>query len=100
MGEMKKDSNDGSALPRYYVTFSDAHTQVQIQAGTNEIDKFTKTDLMKMVKAFKEEVAKEEQVLEDRKKEAERELNESDERSDSQKTKRVRRTRKVRKPKI
>lgn len=98
MAKKKQDEPEARPLPRFYVTFSDAMTQVQIQAGTDDITKFTKTDLMKMVEAFKDEVAKEEKVIQDRQKNAEKELNESDERSDSEVPKRVRRTRKVRKP--
>lgn len=76
--------------PRYTVYFIDQVTQVQIGAATDDLDKFTKTDLMKMVEAFKEEVIKQNAKWE--------KPNESNKRSNSKVSKRVRRPRKVSKP--
>lgn len=75
-------------------------TGVQIAAGTENLDKFTRTDLMKMVAAFKKEVDKEEKHIADIQKKAEKELkDEPNKRSDSKtRGKRVRSSRKVRKP--
>lgn len=95
---MTKQVEDKSADDlRFAVIFMDKETNVQIAAATEDIDKFTKTDLMKMVKAFKEGVKQEENFQFTRKQEAEKELNknESDKRGNSKVGKRVRRSRKI-----
>lgn len=99
MAEKQVEDNTSDGL-RYAVIFMDKETHVQIAAATDDLDKFTKTDLMKMVEAFKEGVQKEENFQFTRKKEAEKELNkdDSDKRGSGKKTKRVRRPRKVQKP--
>lgn len=74
--------------PRYTAYFIDTVTQVQIGAATDDLDKFTKTDLMKMVAVFKEEVQKENAKWEKPK-------NESNKRGNSKMAKRVRRSRKI-----
>lgn len=98
--EKKKAQAEGKEeAPRYAAVFLDNHTGVQIAAGTHDIDKFTKTDLMKMVKAFKDGVATEEKHIADNIKKAEQGLkDESNKRSNSKVSSRVRRPRKVRKP--
>lgn len=77
---------------RFVVAFMDNTTQVQIAAATNDLDKFSKTDLMKMVKAFKEGVKTEEESLRKWEKQ-----NESNKRGGSQVSKRVRRSPKIHK---
>lgn len=84
---------------RYAVVFMDNRTKVQVAAGTDDLDKFTKTDLMKMVEAFKKGVKDEEKFDFTRRKQAEKELkDEPDKRGNSKVSKRVRRPRKVSKP--
>lgn len=95
---MKKQVEDKSGEDlRYAVIFMDSETKVQVAAATDDLDKFTKTDLMKMVDAFKEGVEKEENFQFTRKEEAEKELNkdESNKRGNRKVVKRVRRSRKV-----
>lgn len=82
---------------RYKFVLMDDVTGVQLPVATDNMDKFTKTDMMKVVKAFKEGVEREEKVLADRQKQAEKELNESDLSGNSTVAKRVRRSRKIRK---
>lgn len=92
---MRKAVEDKTAENlRYAVVFMDNDTKVQVAAATDNLDKFTKTDLMKMVEAFKEGVKKEENFQFIRKQEAEKELNkdESHKRSHSKVAKRVRRS--------
>ena len=85
---------------RYKFVLLDDVTGVQLPVATDNIDKFTKTDMMKVVKAFKEGVAKEEQRLDDMRKQAEKELNESDLGGNSTVGKRIRRARKVSKSQV
>lgn len=95
---MRKSVEDKSAEDlRYAVIFMDSETKVQVAAATDDSDKFTKTDLMKMVEAFKKGVKDEENFQFTRKQEAEKELNknESDKRGHSKVAKRVRRSRKI-----
>lgn len=95
---MTKQVEDKSADDlRFAVIFMDKETQVQVAAATEDIDKFTKTDLMKMVKAFKEGVKQEENFQFTRKQEAEKELNKDEpvKRGNSKVGKRVRRSRKI-----
>ncbi len=82
---------------RYKFVLLDDVTGVQLPVATDNMDKFTKTDMMKVVKAFKECVAREEKILDDRQKQAEKELNESDLGGNSTVGKRIRRSRKIRK---
>lgn len=82
---------------RFKFVLMDDVTGVQLPVATDNMDKFTKTDMMKVVKAFKEGVAREEKILNDRQKQAEKELNESDLSGNSTVGKRIRRARKVRK---
>lgn len=56
-------NEEQQGVPRYRVMFQDGVTGVQIAAGTDELDKFTKSDLMEMVKAFKKNVEAEETSL-------------------------------------
>ena len=95
---MRKSVEDKTAEDlRYAVIFMDSDTKVQVAAATDDLDKFTKTDLMKMVKAFKEGVKNEENFQFTRKKEAEKELNKNEpvKRGNSKVAKRVRRSRKI-----
>lgn len=78
--------------PRYAVYFIDQVTQVQIGAATDDLEKFTKTDLMKMVEAFKEGVETENAKWGEGKQNAPK----SNKRGDSAASKRIRRARKVR----
>lgn len=84
---------------RYKFVLMDDVTGVQLPVATDNMDKFTKTDMMKVVKAFKEGVEAEEKRLDDMRKQAEKELNESGISGNSTVGKRLRRTSKVRKPK-
>lgn len=83
---------------RFKFVLMDDVTGVQLPVATDNIDKFTKTDMMKVVKAFKDGVAEEEKRLDEMRKTAEKELNESGISGDSTVGKRVRRSRKIRKP--
>lgn len=66
IGKEEKRVDDGSTPEqnRFAVVFMDNLTGVQIAAATEDINKLVKTDLMKMVKAFKDGVKKEEKALE------------------------------------
>ena len=101
MAKKAKEENREPA-PRFQFFMVDAITGVQIGGATHDVDKFTKTDLMKMVKAFKQGVAREEDFIKQRAELAEKRLNEDDEpniSSDSEtRGKRVRSSRKVPKP--
>lgn len=72
--ESPKEVEDLGPALRYAVVFMDNQTKVQVAAGTDDLDKFTKTDLMKMVEAFKEGVKEEENFDFKRKQQAEKEL--------------------------
>lgn len=85
---------------RYKFILMDDITGVQLPVATDNMDKFTKTDMMKVVKAFKEGVLAEEKRLEDMRKQAEKELNESNLGGDSNLGTRVRGSSKVRKPEV
>ena len=84
---------------RFKFILMDDVTGTQLPVATDDMDKFTKTDMMKVVKAFKEGVEAEEKRLEDMRAQAEKELNESDLGGNSTVGKRLRRSSKVRKPK-
>lgn len=82
---------------RYKFVLLDDITGVQLPVATDNLDKFTKTDMMKVVKAFREGVEREEKILEDRQKQAEKELNDDTHLSgNSTVAKRLRRSSKVR----
>jgi hypothetical protein len=49
------DSND-EHLPRFKVKFQDDETGMVLAAGTDDLDLFTKTDLLKMIRQFKKNV--------------------------------------------
>lgn len=100
--ELPEESVDSVQAPdhRYKFILMDDITGVQLPVATDNMDKFTKTDMMKVVKAFKEGVEAEEKRLEDIRAEAEKALaekHESNKRSDSNVAKRVRSPRKIRK---
>jgi hypothetical protein len=102
MSENTQDNDSEQPVPselrpeyRYKMILMDDQTQVQLPVATDNLDKFTKTDMMKVVKAFKEAVAAEESKWEKPIEKKKKDNTESAERSDSSKVKRVRRTRKV-----
>lgn len=97
--ELPEESVDSVQAPdhRYKFILMDDVTGVQLPVATDNMDKFTKTDMMKVVRAFKKGVLAEEKRLEDMRTKAEKELNESNLSSDSNVAKRVRRPRKIRK---
>lgn len=102
LDQLPEESVDSVQAPdhRYKFILMDDITGVQLPVATDNIDKFTKTDMMKVVKAFKEGVQAEEKRLEDIRAEAEKALaekHESNKRSDSDVAKRVRSSRKIRK---
>lgn len=57
----KKEDSTLSFEHRYKFVIMDDKTQVQLAVATDDLDKFTKTDLMKVVQAFKDGVKKEEE---------------------------------------
>lgn len=52
----KKEEPIDEGVPRYRITMQDGVTGVQISAGTDDLNLFTKTDLMKFVKHFKQQI--------------------------------------------
>lgn len=98
-GKTQEEKVEQAAPAHFGIVVFDSVTGVQFAAGTEDLDKFTKTDLMKLIAAFKKEVAKEEKHIAEIRKKAEKELkDEPNQRRNSSVPKRVRRPRKVRKP--